>query len=144
MRRRGYDVTAQPTFKGDTLPETAYRDNNNAYWGRWQKAFKGSKAINVGGNSNNEVVENIRTKMRGYGTGSRGVLSVHRGRNGHVFNVEYSKSGLHFIDAQTGARYSPRNVFSKVEIKDITLVRTDNLRISSSMKDFVWTGRGRK
>ena len=35
-RRRGYDVQAQPTFKGDELNQVAYNDSkNNISRGRW-------------------------------------------------------------------------------------------------------------
>lgn len=43
LRRRGYNVTALPTYKGDRLPIVNHYGN-----GLWQGAFKGAKTIRVG------------------------------------------------------------------------------------------------
>lgn len=82
-RRRGYKVTAQPTYEGDKLPQIVKSN------GRWQGAFKGAKTEMVSGKNAKEVQKNIESKMKQYGNGSRAVVGVQwKNGGGHVFNVE--------------------------------------------------------
>lgn len=135
MRRRGYDVTAQPTYEGDSWP----RITGAKGWGRWQGAFRGARVENVSGKNPSTVVKNIQNKMKAYGNGSRGVVRVwYKGRDfGHVFNVEQRGNTTYFIDAQSGERLRANNFFSLVRTGDVTLTRTDNLRISNRSREFV-------
>lgn len=135
MRRRGYDVTAQPTYAGDTLPQ---RTGKKGY-GRWQGAFRGAKPERVGGRNATEVVNNIEKKMRSYGDGARAVVQVsYKNANyGHVFNVERRGNTNYYVDAQTGERIRAKKFFETVKTASVTLVRTDNLRPSDRMKNFV-------
>lgn len=137
MRRRGYDVTAQPTYYGDKLPQVKMVGNTK--WGRWQGAFKNAKPMNVGGKKSADVVKNIQAKMKEFGDGSRGVVSItYKGKNfGHVFNVEQRKGTTYFVDAQTGERVRAQKFFEITDRSTITLTRTDNLKISDRTKNFV-------
>lgn len=139
MRRRGYDVTAQPTYPGDKLPETAFINRRTGrVYERFTGAFKGAKSENVRG------LADIESKMKGYGDGSRAALAFgwKKGNAGHVINVEYKNGKLHFVDGQVGGKYNPAELMSKVKDGTVTLTRLDNLRISSRMKKSVEkTGR---
>ena len=137
LRRRGYDVTALPTYEGDTLPIARLR--GNVKWGTWQGAFKNAKPESVKGKTSQEVVNNISAKMKGYGGGSRGVVSItYSGkRTGHVFNVENRSGKTYFVDAQSGKRLWAKNFIDNADKSTVTLVRTDNLRISERAKNFV-------
>lgn len=134
-RRRGYDVTAQPTFQGDRLPEGNVAGSGN---GRWQGAFQGAVSESVGGRDALQVQNNIETKMKEYGNGSRGIVKVQwNNGNGHVFNVEQKNGRTLFVDAQIGAKYDPRQLFTQVKPSSVRLVRTDNLKFSNRMKKSV-------
>ena len=134
-RRRGYDVTAQPTFEGDTLPESNINGSGN---GRWQGAFKNAKNENVGGKDAKTVQNNIENKMAEYGDGSRAIVRIQwKNGDGHVFNVERKNGKVHYVDPQIGARYDPKQLFSQVDTQKTRIVRTDNLKFSDRMKNFV-------
>jgi hypothetical protein len=146
MQRRGYDVEAQPTYAGDKWPMVV--PVNGQRLGRWRGAFRHAVTDRVGAAGNNssaekKVLENIKTKMREYGSGARAVVNIqYRGRgSGHVFNVENQKGHITFVDAQTGERYntaSMHNLLAIVETQSVGLTRTDNLRISGRITNFVW------
>lgn len=128
-RRRGYDVTAQPTYEGDKLPQVV-RSN-----GRWQGAFQGAKSENVSGANSKAVKNNVEAKMKEYGEGSRAVVGVQwKNGGGHVFNVERKNGKTHYVDAQIGAKYNPSELFSKVKTNSVRIVRTDNLKFSDRAK----------
>lgn len=134
-RRRGYDVTAQPTFQGDILPQGNVGGSGN---GRWQGAFKGAKSESVGGKNAQQVQNNIESKMKEFGDGSRGIVKIQwNNGNGHVFNVERKNGKTHYVDAQIGAKYDPKQLFTQVKPSSVRLVRTDNLKFSDRMKKSV-------
>lgn len=146
MRRRGYDVEAQPTYEGDRWPSVVNVDGQRL--GRWRGAFRHAVTDRVGAAGNNraaedKVIANISAKMREYGDGARAVVNIkYRGsRTGHVFNVENRKGRMYFVDAQTGDRYnmaSMHNLLRIVDTNAVGLTRTDNLRVSERMSNFVW------
>lgn len=117
-RRRGYDVVAQPTYQGDTMP---YGDN-------YLQNFVGAKREDVSARNTKGVLKNVQNKMAGYGNGSRGIIEVHwQGGSGHVFNCEQKGGKTIFRDAQTGHSYKPENVFKKVKPGSVRITRVDNL-----------------
>lgn len=131
LRRRGYDVTALPTYQGDTVPQVTPHGN-----GRWQMAFRGAKSVKVGSKSPATAQANLEAKMRSYGSGSRGVVHI----PGHVFNVENVGGKIRYVEAQTGKKYTSNKIFSNMfgsETAQIRLVRTDNLRISDRARHLV-------
>lgn len=107
-RRRGYDVTALPTYHGDMLP----------YSGDYLKSLSNPHTVGVG-----KSVKKIESEMRSYGSGSRAIIHVMRGNNGHVFMAENINGKISYIDPQTNKRYSNLNL-SKVSYAGVT--RTDN------------------
>lgn len=137
-RRRGYDVTAQPTYKGDKLPKVAYvNPNTGAKYSYWMGAFKQAKSERIGGRTAKQTQKNIENKMKSYGDGSRAILRVSwKGGGGHVFNVEQKNGKTYYIDAQVGKRYTSK-VFQNIRTEKTQLVRTDNLKFSDRAKNFV-------
>lgn len=127
LRRRGYDVLALPTYSGDALPAG----------GRWKGAFKGAKQMNVGASSPQKTQANLEKQMKSYGPGARGIVGI----PGHVFNVENVGGKIRYVDAQTNTVYNSKNVFSRLgkKSKDVTLMRTDNLKLSDRAKKSVTT-----
>ena len=157
LRRRGYDVEAQPTYSNDVWPQVAYTTREGARLGRWRGAFRDAKTDYVGvrGSTANtargeeKVLKNIADKMKSYGDGARAIVNfAYRGRGiGHVFNVEKTKGGMVFVDAQSGERYTAADMrnFAKVwNTASVSLTRTDNLRVSDRVKNFVWNRDERK
>ena len=145
MRRRGYDVTALPTYAGDTLPRVAHVSSDGKIYGRWKGAFRDAKPVNVGVPGNNKkaesgVIGNIEKQMKSFGPGSRGVVQIfYRGGGGHVFNVENSGGRIVYAEAQSGMVKNISKTMNHVDTGTVNLVRTDNLHISERAKNFVTT-----
>ena len=133
-RRRGYDVTAQPTYEGDTLPISF--DVGDKRFGHWQGAFQNMKSENVSSNSPQIARRKLEKKMSAYGDGTRGIVSVvwKDGSGGHVFNVEQVKGKTLYIDAQVGAKYEATNLYRNIQTDKVFFFRTDNLRFSDRAK----------
>lgn len=94
-RRRGYDVTALPTYSGDLLP----------YGRDYLRGLSNPKTVEVG-----KSKRKIESEMRGYGDGSRAIIGVSKGRNGHVFIAENHRGKISYIDPQTNKRYTDLNL----------------------------------
>ena len=109
LRRRGYDVTAQPTHQGDKLPY-GFTRRDGIRQGFWMGAFQ------------NRAILQISWK----GTHS-----------GHVINIEYRHGRILMFDPQIGKRYNPQEFFREVKSGTSQVVRTDNLRISERAKKSV-------
>lgn len=107
-RRRGYDVTALPTYSGDLLP----------YGGDYLKALSNPVTVSVG-----KSIKKIEAEMNQYGNGSRAIIRVRRGGNGHVFIAENSRGRISYVDPQTNRRYSHLSL-SRVSSASVT--RIDN------------------
>lgn len=143
LRRRGYNVTAQPTYKGDVLPADAVANGN----GYWQGAFKGGQAVKVKGTTAKAMQNSFEKKIKSYGNNSRSTLAFGwkgRGHDGHVINVEVQKGKVHYIDAQIGKRYDGAKLFREIVPGTVTTMRTDNLRISERAKKSVEQSKRRK
>lgn len=138
-RRRGYDVQAQATYPGDELNRIAYIDQKNGIArGKWMGAFQGAKPVNVSAGSEKGVMDNIDSKMKNWGEGSRGVVQIfYKGGGGHVFNVERKNGKTHYIEAQTGRVKDFGKTLDHVKTGAVALVRTDNLKLSDRAKNFV-------
>lgn len=139
LNRRGYDVTALPTYPGDTLGEVAhYNPSTGISEGRWKGAFRNAITESVAAGSPNGVVRNIDSKMKGYGNGSRAVIQIfYRSGGGHVFNVENQNGRIVYVESQTGRIKNKESVFRHVKTGQVNIVRTDNLRISDRARNFV-------
>lgn len=137
-RRRGYDVTALPTYKGDVLPYSVGRGN-----GLWMGAFKHARQVNVGASTQAAAKANLSRQMGEWGDGSRAIVRVgwKGSSSGHVFNVENHNCKMYYVDAQTGSRVNINQYLSLANPKTVRLVRTDNLRLSDRARKSVTSGR---
>lgn len=139
MRRRGYDVEALPnadsTWNARTWVGLKYRER----YGQWMGAFRHASPMAVGSNTWAGVLSNVDHKMKEFGSGSRAVLTVTtKSGNGHVFNVENVNGRTTYIEAQSGKIYQDMSLMrALLRYNDVTLTRTDNLRVSDRMKHFV-------
>lgn len=139
LRRRGYKVYAQPTYKGDKMGKVVYVDRKNGiYKSRWTRAFSNAKTEYVGAGTGQKMIAKVDSKMAEYGNGSRAVLQVkwHNG-GGHVFNLERQNGKTLYIDAQRNKRYTAAEIQKGVRPGSVNIIRTDNLRISDRAKDSV-------
>lgn len=109
-RRRGYDVTALPTYKGDLLPRG--KD--------YLKALSNPKTVETG-----KSVKKIEAQMKGYGNGSRAIITVSKGHEGHAFIAEYHNGKVSYIDPQTNSKYA-RLSLSKVTRSTVTRIDNQN------------------
>lgn len=138
-RRRGYNVTAQPTFEGDRAGAPAYVNPKtgirNSYWMGY---FQGAKPTSVGGSTGSASQRALENKMAEFGEGSRGIMQVRwKGGGGHVINVERRNGRTYYNDAQAGVRYNPKSLFNAIDPTKTQLTRTDNLRLSERAKNAV-------
>lgn len=136
LRRRGYKVTAQPTYEHDALPMMIKGTGN----GFWQGAFKGAKSEKIGASSTEKARANLKAKMKEYGAGARAIVYVDWKSGGaHVFNAENIGGRIVFVDAQVGTRYNSKTILNGTISSHTRIIRTDNLRISDRAKKSVWT-----
>lgn len=138
LRRRGYDVTALHTYKGDTLTMAARTKGEAVLTARWMGAFRGAKTDVVGARTRKKAEKNLVNKMKSYGDGSRAVVYVRwNDKGGHVFNAEYKNGKMFYRDAQTGKSVNIQHYLSMARPQSVGLVRTDNLRLSYRVRNFV-------
>lgn len=116
-RRRGYDVTALPTYSGDMLP----------YGKDYLRGLSNPKTIDVG-----KAKTKIEKQMRSYGNNSRAIIGVTKGRNGHVFIAENSGGKIYYIDPQTNKRY---NNLSLSNVSRANITRIDNQQFTDYAKN---------
>ena len=136
LRRRGYKVTAQPTYEGDRLPRYASTHGN----GFWQGAFQKAKRENIGARSTEQARKNLANKMKSFGPGSRAIVKIQwKSGSGHVFNAENIGGKITYVDPQVNVRYNPKTILNGVKPGSVSVIRTDNLRVSSRAKESVWT-----
>ena len=107
-RRRGYDVTALPTYKGDLLP----------YGRDYLKALSNPKTVDVG-----KSKIKLESQMRGYGNGARAIVHVSARGKGHEFIAENVRGRINYVDPQTNKRYSNINLSN---VSGSRLTRIDN------------------
>lgn len=107
-RRRGYDVTALPTYSGDLLP----------YGKDYLRGLSNPKTVDVG-----KSKTKIENEMRSYGKGARAIIGVRRGNNGHVFIAENMNGNIVYIDPQSNKRY---NGLSLAKVSGATVTRVDD------------------
>lgn len=138
LRRRGYDVTALHTYQGDTLPRVVTKKGEAVLTARWMGAFHGAKTDVVGARTRKKAEENLVNKMKSYGDGSRAVVYVRwNDKGGHVFNAEYKNGKMFYRDAQTGKNVNLQHYLSMARPQSVGLVRTDNLKLSYRIRNFV-------
>ena len=138
LRRRGYDVEALPTYKGDMMPRSI----------NWMQAMSGMERVNVGRTTENATIKAIESQMAKWGEGSRAIIRLKwagaPGR-GHVANLEYKNGKLHVYDTQiarsdkqlsTGVKYLRENL-PYTTLSHTELLRTDNATIADSMRYMV-------
>lgn len=127
LQRRGYDVEALPTFKGDDLPsqgrwkllnKVCTNPENNVYVGQH---FGQTNSIKT-------EITNITDAMTNWGDGSRGIVRVKwkNSLSGHVFNIENQGGKIKAFDGQTGKEINLRDYLSRASRGYTSLVRSDN------------------
>lgn len=140
LRRRGYDVIALPSYSAEKWQEVNIGGYSSA--DRWRGAFRGAKTVSIGGKSSSEVLLNLDSQMKEYGSGSRATVRIYVPsiREYHVFNVENNNNRINYVDVEVGAKYNKVEMvemFDNAPNYDVTLTRTDNLRLSDRARFFV-------
>lgn len=124
-RRRGYDVTAQPTYRGDRMP---YGDN-------WSKAFENPTVNHISG-TKAQARRQVETQMASSGNGTRAVMTfVWQGeRRGHAISLEYRNGKVHYLDPQLGGKYIASQLYDQINPRTVTLTRVDNLKFADETR----------
>jgi hypothetical protein len=123
MRRRGYDVVANPKH-GMLVTD-------------WKKLFKDCKPIRLTSNRTDALAVELQNKLSALGDGARGSLFVDWKGNykfGHFFSWEVENGTVRFIDGQTGETDVSRYINMIKPTKTICL-RWDDLEPSDMIKD---------
>ena len=129
-RFRGYDVIAQPTYEGDTMPKG----------GEWKKAFNGAKTDAVGRTTARATQNAVESQMKQYGNGARATLDFGwKGGGGHVITLVQRNGKTYYYDPQIGAKYNPSELFSAIRTKTAGLTRVDNLDFGARAREAVRT-----
>ena len=148
LQRRGYRVTALPiTDMQDRYAVKRFWDRANRVWyAGYMGAFQGARPVNVSASpdtrskeaATREATANVARLVRSWGDGSRGIISAttYFGASGHVFTVENVGGKAVFLDPQSGRQMGP-DALKRFSPYEISLTRTDNLRISERARDFV-------
>ena len=102
-------------------------------------AFHGAKTDVVGAHTRKKAEESLVNKMKSYGEGSRAIVRVqwNNRKGGHVFNAEYKNGKMIYRDAQTGKSVNTQHYLSMARPQSVGLVRTDNLKLSYRIRNFV-------
>lgn len=128
LQRRGYNVEALPTYKGDDLPRN----------GNWKGLSKNSSDWRnnefISGKNYKQEITNINNTMNNWGDGSRAIVRVvwKGGRTGHVFNIENHGGKIKAYDGQTGKNVDLNDYLSRTQRGYTFLLRTDNADIDMS------------
>lgn len=117
VRRRGYNVTALPTYSGDLLP----------YGGDYLKGLSNPKTVDVG-----KSKKKLADQMKSYGNGARAIIRVRKGNNGHVFIAENSNGKIVYIDPQTNKRFGN---LSLSRVSSAAVTRIDNQKFTEYAKN---------
>lgn len=127
MRRRGYDVVAQPRVIDGADPVSPY----------WRDLFKGAKWEVASGESEADAL------IGRMPVGSRGTVYIawekdEWGRGfSHVFNFERTSDGVFYRDPQTD-KIDVRDYFSRKDPSTgLLIARTDNLELNDEYADLV-------
>lgn len=116
-RRRGYDVTALPTYKGDLLP----------YGGDYLKGLSNPKTVNVGVSA-----RKVTNQMKSYGDGARSIIHVSNSKGGHVFIAENKGGKIYYIDPQLNGRYTRLDLSM---VSQVRVTRIDNQQFTDYAKN---------
>lgn len=141
-RQRGFDVVAKPRktiynnqsgkWTHDSELIARCHKNQNGEWVGFPSIYKNPVVEKNTYTSPNDVIQDIKGKMKKYGKDSRMVVGVQwLNGGGHVFIVENVKGTIVFCDPQTGKSGSGvEGYFNRVKLDRIYLMRTDNLEFS--------------
>lgn len=120
MRRRGYDVSAKPNYRGVT-------DSHLSKYP--EDAWVNPRISNYASKSD------IESEVKKWGDGARGQIIVNWNRGGgHTFAVENVKGSVVFVDPQTG-NLNCKKYFDYVKTGTTKLFRIDSLQPSSYITD---------
>lgn len=121
MRRRGYNVTAQPAEIDESgLPLRDYIATH------WDEVFEGKLIPCPNGNGS----EDVEYLMRKWGKGARAIVKVSWDEiNGHVFIAEMTRNGVQYIDPQS-ASYRAKSNFYMCLSGQTAIMRIDNAVLS--------------
>lgn len=122
MRRRGYDVIANP--------------KHTMYVSDWKKLFNGCTPIPLKKSTTNVLMTDLQEKLSKFGDGARGSLFVQwkTGTVGHFFSWEVKNGQVLFIDGQNG-NIDTVDYFKYIRPTKTVCLRWDDLEPSDMIMD---------
>ena len=92
------------------------------YSNDYLKSLSNPKVVDV-----RKSTKKLESQMKTYGAGSRAIVAVRNGSNGHVFIAENIKGKVKYVDPQTNKRY---NNLSLAKVSDAQVIRIDNQKFT--------------
>lgn len=134
MARRGYDVEALPRQKG--TDDTAMH---------WKEIMEGAQWQGVNGKTRAKVAQELSDRMAEWGVGARAAIYIKwaRGKNAHVFNVEQTKDGPVYIEAQSGKRIDIADYMANASPQKTMICRLDTLQPSARITGCMQPKKGK-
>ena len=115
MRRRGYDVTAKASNRGN-YPDVLMTD-----------IYKGARQEKIGAGSFSGVFENAAKK---YPEGARGEIAVYGPFSGHSMAFEIRNGKMEVLCTQTNQKFTPQQLSQMGwNPRETTVIRTDHLQL---------------
>ena len=137
-RRRGFDVIARSSYKGDPIAE---EPDCLTGWGSMFKITR-KDVISVPAKTGQEAIKLISAQMSKYGEGARAIVKVHdNGIHGHVFIAEQINGRLRLVDPQVSQfDASPWLTFGMYDLQRTELLRIDDKEFTDVIEDCVEEG----
>lgn len=136
LRRRGYDVTATP------LPPE-FKGRGRSSWealDRWVTPGGGSRRLQ------HRTPRQVEREVMSWPVGARGWITVGwkgRGAGGHIFNVERTEAGVHYVEAQSGkSDLDIAHYWRLARAGSVLLSRVDDLIPTDAVLEFVVPKKG--
>lgn len=141
LQRRGYDVEA--------LPATKNSNHDPMFAGaNWMRGFQGQTWTKRGelGTRNATVEQNIYSKMKSWGDGSRAIMFLDwKGTtSSHVVNIENVGGKIWIHEAQSGHKIKLTQYLSQSKPTQTRISRVDNLQPNNNVLQHAVKQRGNK
>lgn len=111
----------------------------------YEKAFDGANTWEVGRAKKAQTVREIELTMtEDFGVGSRAIIQEHGAGRRHTMNVVNLNGKVVVVDAQAGKHGSVNTMLTGLDTKNMTLTRTDNLKMNKEYQQWAYRSRSKR
>lgn len=139
-------IAFEANMRGDDVQATAFEFGNLEELEKTrniEKAFGNPDVWEVGRSTKEATAKEITLMMtEDFGEGSRAVIQEQGAGRKHMMNVINDKGKVVVIDSQAGEKGSVSQMLKGKDTKRMTLIRTDNAKLSDEYKK--WATKKRK